>query len=342
MSVSSNALCSKAKAMYGTRIKEDEYLDLCKKRSIEEIVAFLKTKKNYQEVLENVKADNLRRYTLELTLKEAYFKQWSKLLKYSSNKEISFYLNEIVQVEIEVLLYKVQMLRLNTFESLDYPLPDYIIKKMSFNLYQLLDIPNFDELLSFMKDTKYYKILYSFKDSIDLNELSKQLTFLYYDGYISSITSCFKGRMQKDLLNIVYTSIELNTIAKIYRLKKYFNAPKERIQKEVFIKYNRIPKHLILEMMEAINAEEMMEILSKSKYQFLIDDDEFIYIEYYIDQIKFNLAKRYMHFSNKATIIYITYCILSQIEVDNLIHIIEGMRYGKDSKSIEETLIYES
>jgi len=86
----------------------------------------------------------------------------------------------------------------------------------------------------------------------------------------------------------------------------------------------------------------MMEILSKSKYQFLIDDDEFIYIEYYIDQIKFNLAKRYMHFSNKATIIYITYCILSQIEVDNLIHIIEGMRYGKDPKSIEETLIYES
>ena len=40
----------------------------------------------------------------------------------------------------------------------------------------------------------------------------------------------FKGKKQKDLLTMIYTVIELQNITKIYRLKKYFNAPSEDIK----------------------------------------------------------------------------------------------------------------
>jgi V/A-type H+-transporting ATPase subunit C len=47
-----------------------------------------------------------------------------------------------------------------------------------------------------------------------------------------------------------------------------------------------------------------------------------------------------MRFSNSAPLVYMTYCILQRIEIDNLKHIIEGIRYNQPVSKIENTLIY--
>ena len=38
MALSSNALCAKAKAMYGYRLNEESYSDLCRKQTLGEMV----------------------------------------------------------------------------------------------------------------------------------------------------------------------------------------------------------------------------------------------------------------------------------------------------------------
>lgn len=50
-----------------------------------------------------------------------------------------------------------------------------------------------------------------------------------------------------------------------------------------------------------------------------------------IMQIVFNIIsqKRYMRFSNSAPLVYMTYSILQRIEIDNLKHIVEGIRYNQ-------------
>ena len=47
-----------------------------------------------------------------------------------------------------------------------------------------------------------------------------------------------------------------------------------------------------------------------------------------------------MRFSSNAPLVYLTYSILQKVEVDNLKHIIEGIRYGRDASIIEEMLIF--
>ena len=39
--------------------------------------------------------------------------------------------------------------------------------------------------------------------------------------------------------------------------------------------------------------------------------------------------KDYMRFSNSAPLVYMTYSILQRIEIDNLKHIVEGIRYNQ-------------
>lgn len=49
--------------------------------------------------------------------------------------------------------------------------------------------------------------------------MERQLKSLYYDMYVDSIKSNFKGSKQKELMEILSTSIELANITKIYRFK---------------------------------------------------------------------------------------------------------------------------
>ena len=86
-------------------------------------------------------------------------------------------------------------------------------------------------------------------------------------------------------------------------------------------------------------AENFLYMMKHENYSEL-DDKEFAYIEYYADSIQYNIAKRYMRFSNSAPLVYMTYSILQRIEIDNLKHIVEGIRYNQPVSKIENTLIY--
>ena len=106
------------------------------------------------------------------------------------------------------------------------------------------------------------------------------------------------------------------------------------------MEHTRIPKSMMNEMIEAKDASEFLKKLAQSPYKLYIDDNEFVYIEYYTEKIKYNLAKRFMRFSTDSALVFMTYKIVYQIEIDNLKHIIEGLRYGESPNQIEAMLIY--
>ena len=165
------------------------------------------------------------------------------------------------------------------------------------------------------------------------------LQSLYYENIVETIKKHFKGSVQKDLLNIFYTSIELKNISKIYRYKQYFHESEDSIRSSLFLQYSRLPKDMMNRLISASGPKEVLSLLSTSKYNFYMDDKEFAYIEYYADSIQYNIAKRYMRFSNSAPLVYMTYSILQRIEIDNLKHIVLG-HLSKENNY--ESLAYET
>ena len=91
----------------------------------------------------------------------------------------------------------------------------------------------------------------------------------------------------------------------------------------------------MFELIETKDASEFLKKLAESPYKLYIDDHEFVYIEYYTEKIRYNLARRFMRFSTDSALVYMTYKIVFQIEIDNLKHIIEGLRYGEAPSQIE-------
>ena len=64
-----------------------------------------------------------------------------------------------------------------------------------------------------------------------------------------------------------------------------------------------------------------------------------VYIEYYTQRIEYNLAKKYMMFSTSAPLVFMTYVIVHNLEIENLKHIVEGVRYKQDADSIRKLII---
>lgn len=342
MALSSNALCAKAKAMYGYRIKEEGYSDLCRKQTLGEMVTYLKSQTKYSDVLQDVNVRNVRRRQLETALRREYFERCARLMKYAPKKHQDFYNQEVIGIEVQLIVDKVVSIKEKNQASFSLEIPDYLASKMSFNIYGLINVDNYKDLVTYLRDTRYSKILanFNFTTPIYINDLELQFKSLYYGTYVTAIKNNFKGKEQKELLEVLSTSIELINITKIYRFKKYFKESNETIRNSLYLEHCRMSKTMLNSLIEARSAKEMLNLLANSKYNIYIGDKDYAYIEYYVEEIKYNIAKRYMRFSSDAPLVYLTYSILQKVEVDNLKHIIEGIRYNRDASSIEEMLIF--
>ncbi|MCD7808049.1 MAG: V-type ATPase subunit [Erysipelotrichaceae bacterium] len=343
-SFSSNAILAKARAMYSQRLTEQDYEELLKRRNINDLVNYLKSDSAYSDVLSQLKDTNIHREQLEALLDKEIFNRLIRLLRYANKKDLPFYTLQINEIEIQLILAKARLIESEYYSGYELDIPGYINQYASFNLYGLLTVNDYDGLLQLLKSTSYYSILKKFKSEdnqkIDFNMMEVELKRLYYQKYFALVNDLFKGKKRNDLINIMNTSIELENITKIYRLKKYFNAPSEQIRQALFMEYSRIPKSTMNELIEAKDASDFLAKLAASPYKLYVDDDEFVYIEYFTGKIQYNLAKRYMRFSTDSALVFMTYRLVFQEEIDNLKHIIEGLRYGEPANQIASMLIY--
>ena len=343
-SFSSNAILAKARSMYSHRLTEHDYEELLKRRSINDMVAYLKSDTVYGGILSELKDVNIHRGQLEALLNKEIFLRLDRLMRYASKKELEFYRFALTELEIQLILTKARLIDSDMYTGYEIEIPEYLNKYASFDLYGLLGINDYGGLLVLMRGTKYYDILLKYKPEgdkpMDSNMLELELKHIYYQEYIDTVNRLFKGKKRNDLLTMVNTSIELQNITKIYRLKKYFNATPQQIKETLFLEHSRIPKKAMEEMIESKDASDFLKKLANSPYKLYIDDSEFVYIEYYTEKIKYHLAKRFMRFSTDSALVFMTYKIVYQIEIDNLKHIIEGLRYGETASQIESMLIY--
>ena len=182
MALSSNALCAKAKAMYGGRLTHDIYLDLVRKQNLGDVVSYLKAQTSYGECLKDVNVRNAHRQQIEDCLNKEYFKRCGRLMKYADKSHLDFYMSEIISIEINMIMKKLYCLKANVKGAFNLSVPDYLAHKTSFNIYGLVNIDTFEDLVKYLEKTRYYKVLkdVDFHLSYNLNEISIQLKKIYY------------------------------------------------------------------------------------------------------------------------------------------------------------------
>ncbi len=339
-----NAVISKAKSMYSKRLKATDYEELLKFNSIPEIVAYLKKADKYSNTLDKVMDYSMHRGQLEDLIKKSYFNNVAKIVNFVSTKDRKFYELDMVKREIEIVLSSLRSVISGNIETSIRDLPLFFRNHASFDIEEVTKSLTFRDLLFALRKTRYYDIIRPFfaDDPIDIRytDIEQAVFLAYHNLVIERINKYFSGKIRTNLMDIYQTKVEVDNIIKIYRLKKFYDAAEDEIRKALIMENVRMSKSELEKLIKLDNPDDVLIYISKSQYQEFIDEDDYVYIEYQAEKIKYNISKRYMYFSTVPAIVYTVFIFLNEIEQKNIFNIIEGIRYDIQKDDIKKMLIY--
>lgn len=338
-----NALITKIKAIHANDLKPSDYEQLLKKRSVSDIAHYLKKHPGYEDVLSVVSEHSVNRSRLEGLIRRQKFNDLMRVIKFLKMKDQSFYLLSLLHQEHEVLLAMIRSFISSEAYDVVKDLPVY------FNQYSKIDFEaialttNLDEFVDALKGTKYEAMLKAYRhiknEDIKYYEFEALFEKDYYNYAFKHINKHYKGRQKRILEDVFKSRIELENITKIYRLKKYYKVDKLEI-KSTLMPTNRLGEQKIDEILKIEDPGDILSMIIDMGNQQYIGEQDQIYLEYFIDHMQYKIANKLMHFASHPSEVFLGYMILSDLEIKNLIHLIEGIRYQVPESEIRTMMVF--
>lgn len=340
----SSAMATKAIAMYGHHLKEADYVELLRKNTVQEIAAYLKAETAFRSSLKGITESTIHRSFLETLVRQEFYIDFIKLIRYGDPAKKEFYRFGIVSIEIKQILIAIRNLTEQDRSVQLSQLPLFAKKLMDFELEKLIKVFNFEELLKVLKNTDYFKILLPLKPvgdaEVDYVACELALKNYYFDLMNTLIDKKFSGKDLNLVKDVFNSRIELEHLTYIYRLKKYFRFTPKQIKDYINPVNVHIPRKRIMQWIESGDAEDILELLKNSYYHIEFDLKDLSHIENLVDRVQFKQNKKMLRHTGNAEIVLIAYMNLLEVQIQNIIDIVEGARYHVNRERISKLLIY--
>ena len=340
--LSSNAILSKARALYGKCLTKNNYKDLLSCQTVNEVAAYLKSRTVYEKFLSGINESQVHRGQLEAKLKQRLFEDYALLCRYeiSVGEHFSQYL--ILRSEIEQILHSILLINAGSPEEYIFSLPMYLVKHSNINLTALSHVKNFDELLKILEHTRYYKVLEQFKpisdEPINYTGIENSLYTYLYGTVFEAIRKYTRGGTSKQLQEIFNTYIDLINFARIVRLKLFYNSSADFIR-SCLLPFGNMSKRTLSELIDSNSADEMNSIFKKTIIGKRYLTEHYAYPDEISNHAKYRVCKHFIHFSTHPSVVMFSYTFIMETELRDIITIIEGKRYGLPSEEIKKLLI---
>lgn len=340
------AMATKARAMFGSRLKANEYETMLQKKSVSEIASFLKNETYFSTALDGINEKAIHREQLEALLRMDIFHRLEKLERYGGEEDKGFIYAFVMRSEIRLIMASVRYIITNDEEirsGLIASLPIFAQKYFSFDIKKLPDVTSFNDLIEVLKGTPYEKIIRKYEtanmEEIDYIALEHDLEIeLYQDT--TKLLSVFKGKECYSTINeVIFSKAELINLSAIYRLKKYFKQPSDKIYQFMLPYECFFKKREIDDLINNCDADEVLNRVSKRYHRFT-KDLRFTSIEQYVQMIQFNMNHHIMEYYQEPSLVLLSYLLCGETEIQNLVNIIEGIRYGIAPDKIRALLVY--
>jgi V/A-type H+-transporting ATPase subunit C len=343
-SKANNAIVTKAKSMFGKFLQPEDYNQMVKIQSIPELVKYLQRQPQFEDVLRDVQPNTIHRGHLEALIRKNRVGHIVRLVKMVHSKDKDFYMLDVVQQENQVLLFIIRMIINEDVSDIRGTVPFFYDIPTALDFSKLLNVKSFEDLMKAVEGTSYEKILKPFYtpniDQIRYIDIEHALEVHYYDLVFSTIDKYYSGKLRDNLTKLAQLKIDLMNITKIYRLKKFYHADPITIRNVLVDEYSKMSNKKLDELSLIEDPDELINYIDKQHHFPVADKDDYVFIEYYTGKLRHEVARRLMYFSTDVPEIYTAFIFLSEFEVENLINIIEGIRYQVDEEEMKQMLIY--
>lgn len=330
-SMSSKAILAKARTMYGKRLTDKDYDELLACRTVSDVASYLKNRTSYSDILSGLNENDVHRGQLEELLKKKLFYNISSLGRFDMNSEKFLTQYYIAQTEVEQIMRCVTLLGIGRANEYAFEMPIFFDKHTKIRLKDFSSVQSYRELADVLDNTKYSKILLkALPEKDEKPNLPKIETALYthiFNVLFESISAHTKGKEKKELLDLFYALIDFKNFTRIFRLKISYKQSPQTI-KELLIPFGRASASVMDKMCNASDENELITILKSTYIGKSLAELEFSNRSQMYTALKFKYSKHHIRLSPYPSVVMLSYMILTEIELSNIINLIEGARYG--------------
>lgn len=329
MTVSSaaNAVLAKARAMYGKRLTAQNYTDLLACRSVNEAAAYLKAHTVYADAFEGVTMGSLRRWQIEILLREHLSNNFASLCRYEKSIGDGFYKYFVTLSDVDMLLHSVRYLN---------------SRHPELNAAALETATNVDLLLAAVEGSPYKAVLAPFASVGSDGRPDYFAMELALNKYLHSqaealIKKNYKGKERKELDAMHAFDTDAENIVSLYRLKRLTNMP-QSVLTTMLMPGGTLDEKALTGFMKAPDAEKALQTLKGTAYAAFAERGDRS-VEQVSAKLRYDRAKGLVRFSTFPSVVMMSYVALAENEAENLTHIIEGIRYNIPPEEISRLLI---
>ena len=138
---SGNAVLAKARALYGSRLRADDYRRLMACRTMTELAAALKEYPLYSEALAEVNPQYARRVQLENLLRQSLYTRYDSLCRYDRSAGSKVYEYFTLCCEVDELTAAMRCLDAGRPGDYLFRLPEFLQQRCCIDLYALAKGP---------------------------------------------------------------------------------------------------------------------------------------------------------------------------------------------------------
>lgn len=339
--MNNSALCAKVQAMLGKALTEDDYDAVMNMKSVPDVARYLIENTAYSKVFKGVSVSSLHRRQLEEMLKNDLNSDTKRLMPYMNSGTKKFMGLMVIEDSIASLKVCMRLLNIgNTEEAVERL---YKIEELKdLKREAVPDNISIDDFIGLLKRTPYYEALQVF-----IGKPDKQLPFymeMALDTYWTKMVIRYAKKYlsaaeTKSVLKVYGTEFDFENLTFLLRCKRTFDMSDEEIYASIIPQYYRLSESTVANIVKSSSYKEALNIIrEETPYgKAFSADDRFIekrYKEYMCSLTAHTYGLN--RYSVQSPIYYIH---TRRTEINNIISIIEGIRYGLPAEKIRGYLI---
>ncbi|MBE6708806.1 MAG: hypothetical protein E7578_06150 [Ruminococcaceae bacterium] len=343
-SMSSGAILSKTRAMFGRRLTTEDYTALSQKGSVAEAALYLGNLPAYKDLLDGRDAVSIHRMELEDILRHRHFENFSSLCRYelSVGEKMAEYI--LLTTEIELISETLSRVMSPIIEkAVSFSASPFLDRRLHLDLSVMGRAQTYEELLEATKESVFYPVLkrLGWHPTGELVTYENALLSEFYRLLFELIDNGLSGDERDILKDIFISKIDLQNLIRVIRLKDYFSSASPEYIRTSLIPHGNVMKENAVRLAQCENSGSVLAEASKMKAfrKKLSELDRCRRIDELADRYLLKRCWHEIHFSPHPTVVMISYLHISEIEISNIIKIVEGIRYGLTPNEIMELLI---
>ena len=338
-----SAVNTKIRALEKEFLKQEDYLNMLKKKSVSDTARYLKEKTSYDKLLGGIHLDTVSRRDLEDILKYNMIKNIDKLIHYFWDDYKDLVRSLYMKYEIEDL----KVLARSIFngkepETIENPL-SFLGKYSRIDLKRLFKSRTIRDLIYSLEGSEFFEFLNPLVDGRRENLFRFEMTLdMSYFNIIQSRRLKISGEDRKILKEWEGIVADLYNIQWIYRGKKFYNLSPEELLNYTINFGDRLTFTDRKDMCYTKNLEELYRMTIDSVYGFLFKKEEIyrdIYMERRINRFMYYKLKALSHQFPLSIIQTIGYVWSLEFEIRDIISIIESIRYDLPPEEARKFLV---